>query len=203
MIGKVKVLAFMLSVSTILVGVSGGSYLASRVLPSNTAADVTSAYEVASSGPSNGLSATKVTSEAAADIAAKFMAAQAASSEAVSSEESSEPITELPEVNEEVVEEAVKQDASTQDHSDDVLPDRGQTGGGDSGIVAAAPVLKVPLLEIPPQGVLPEPVLPAPVPLKVKNRPMRTDGRPLEALHTIIKMENRLPAGRFLTMGNL
>ncbi len=135
MIGKVKVLAFMLSVSTILVGVSGGSYLASRVLPSNTAADVTSAYEVASSGPSNGLSATKVTSEAAADIAAKFMAAQAASSEAVSSEESSEPITELPEVNEEVVEEAVKQDASTQDHSDDVLPDRGQTGGGDSGIV--------------------------------------------------------------------
>lgn len=135
MVGKVKILAFLLSVSTILAGVSGGTYFASKVLPSDTAADAVGNFEDTSSKPSNGLSATKVTSESAAEIAAKFMAAQSSSSE-TSSEESTEPITVLPTVNEEVVEDAVNQDASTQDHNDDVLPDRGQTGGGDSGIIS-------------------------------------------------------------------
>ncbi len=137
MIGKVKVLAFLLSVSTILAGVSGGSYFAAQVLPSDATADALNQYENTSSQSANGFSATKVTGGTASEIAAKFMAAQsAASSEEASSEEKTEPITELPEVNEEVVEDAVQQDASTQDHNDDVIPDRGQTGGGDSGIIS-------------------------------------------------------------------
>ena len=135
MVGKVKVLAFLLSVSTILAGVSGGSYFASQVLPSDTAADAAAKYENTGSRPENGLSATKVTSESASEIAAKFMAAQAAASSEASSEEDT-IVAALPESSKEVVEEAVKQDPANQSHHDDVIPDRGETGGGDSGIIS-------------------------------------------------------------------
>lgn len=134
MVGKVKIFAFLLSVSTILAGVSGGTYFASTVLPSDTAADAVGNFENTSSKPENGLSATKVTSEAAAEIAAKFMAAQSSSSE--TSSEENIIVAELPETSKEVVEEAVKEDPANQSHDDDVIPDRGQTGGGDSGIIS-------------------------------------------------------------------
>ncbi len=98
------------------------------------AADAIGNFEDTSSKPSNGLSATKVTSESAAEIAAKFMAAQSSSSE--TSSEENIIVAELPETSKEVVEEAVKEDPANQSHDDDVIPDRGQTGGGDSGIIS-------------------------------------------------------------------
>lgn len=137
MVGKVKVLTFLLSVSTILAGISGGSYLASTALPPDTAADAALDYENTDAQPTNSLTATKVTSEAAADIAVKFLAAQSSSEE--SSEESSVPNTTLVKVNEEKVEEALSQDAASQDHSDDVLPNRDKAGGGDAGITKQEP----------------------------------------------------------------
>lgn len=134
MVGKVKIFAFLLSVSTILAGVSGGSYLATSVLPSDMAADAAHDYEDINTKPSSGLTATKVTSEAAAGIAVRFLAAQSSSQV----EESSEPDTTPVEVNEEEVEEALNQDAAEQDHNDDVVPNREEsTGGGDSGIAPA------------------------------------------------------------------
>lgn len=134
MAGKVKIFAFLLSVSTILAGVSGGSYLVSSVLPSDMAADAAYDYEDTNAKPSNRLTAAKVTSEAAADIAVKFLAAQSSSQ----AEESSGPDTTPVEVNEEKVEAALNQDAAEQDHNDDVLPNRGEsTGSGDSGIASA------------------------------------------------------------------